>query len=160
VSRAAGIPGRILASIASSIPCSNPGRIAGSISASALGVILVVMAGCGGSSAPPPAAPKGPTACERASDSMVGAMLARLPSADAPTERADALRNLIRERCEQDRWSDEATRCLIAMKQLDDAAPCAKLLTDDQQAALVRDQEAWLGGGGGGRGAAGPAGDR
>jgi hypothetical protein len=76
---------------------------------------------------------------------MVGAMLARLPAADAPTEQADSLRRLIRVRCEQDGWSAEATRCLIAMHTLDDAAPCAKLLTDDQQAALVRDQEAGFG---------------
>jgi len=100
---------------------------------------------CGHAEPPPPAAPKGPTACERASDSMVGAMLARLPAADEPTEQADALRNLIRERCERDHWSAEATRCLIAMKSLDDAAPCAAMMTDEQQAALVRDQQARLG---------------
>ncbi|HEX7842133.1 MAG TPA: hypothetical protein VF469_31895 [Kofleriaceae bacterium] len=74
---------------------------------------------------------------------MVAAMLARLPAADPPpTDEADALRSLIRERCERDGWSAAATRCLIAMQRLDDAAPCAKLLTDDQQEALVRDQEA------------------
>lgn len=100
------------------------------------------LAACARAEAPPPAAPKGPTACERASDSMVGAMLARLPSGDAPTEQADALRNLIRVRCEQDGWSADATRCLIAMQRLDDAAPCAQLLTEAQQAALVRDEEA------------------
>jgi len=78
---------------------------------------------------------------------MVLAILARLPAgATTPTEEADALRNLIRQRCEQDGWSAEAARCLTAMKRLEDAAPCAKLLTDDQQAALVRDQEAQLGG--------------
>jgi hypothetical protein len=108
------------------------------------GCVAAVMA-CAPAAAPPPAAPKGPTACERASDSMVGAMLARLPASNEPTEAADALRNLIRERCEQDGWSAEATRCLIAMKQLDEAAPCAKLMTDDQQAALVRDEEARFG---------------
>ena len=107
----------------------------------ALGGLLVALVACSHGDAPPPAAPKGPTACERAADSMVGAMLARLPASDAPTEQADALRRLIRVRCEQDGWSAEATRCLIAMQKLDDAAPCATLLTDDQQAALVRDQE-------------------
>jgi hypothetical protein len=112
--------------------------------------VMVVALGCAPAAAPPPAAPKGPTACERASDSMVGAMLARLPASDEPTEAADALRNLIRERCEKDAWSDEATRCLIAMKKLDDAAPCAKLMTEDQQAALVRDEEARFGGAPGG----------
>ncbi len=99
---------------------------------------------------PPPAAPtapgpRGPTACERASDSMVLAMLARLPSGDPPpTETADALRNLIRERCERDGWSADATRCLAAMQRVDDAASCAALLTDAQQAALARDEEARL----------------
>jgi hypothetical protein len=62
-----------------------------------------------------------------------------------PTEEADALRNLIRERCEQDRWSAQATDCLIAMKQVTDAEACAPLLTEAQQEALVRDQSARLG---------------
>jgi hypothetical protein len=117
---------------------------------------LAVALGCSHVDAPPPAAPKGPTACERAADSMVGAMLARLAAADAPTEQADALRRLIRVRCEQDGWSAEATRCLIAMQKLDDAAPCAKLLTEDQQAGLVRDQEASGGAPGSGAPAGGP----
>lgn len=116
-----------------------------------LAASMVAALGCAPAAAPPPAAPKGPTACERASDSMVGAMLARLPASDEPTEAADALRNLIRERCEKDAWSNEATRCLIAMKKLDDAAPCARLMTDEQQAALVRDEEARFGGAPGAR---------
>jgi hypothetical protein len=112
------------------------------VRAAALGGLVLALIACQRADAPPPAAPNGPTACERAADSMVGAMLAHLPASGAPTERADALRRLIRVRCEQDGWSAEATRCLIAMQKLDDAAPCAKLLTDDQQAALVRDQDA------------------
>lgn len=105
--------------------------------------IVAALVACQHADAPPPAAPKGPTACARASDSIVGAMLDRLPAdATPPTEEADALRNLIRERCEHDEWSAEATRCLIAMKRLEDAEPCAKLMTEDQQAALVADQNA------------------
>ena len=99
-------------------------------------------------SAEPPAAPtpKGPTACARASDSMVQTMLDRLSKdGPPPTEAADALRNLIRERCEQDGWSAEATRCLIAMTSVKDAEPCARLMTDAQQAALVRDESALFG---------------
>ena len=108
--------------------------------------IVVALVACHHADAPATVAPKGPTPCARASDSMVQAMLDRLPAKDAsPTEEADALRNLIRERCERDAWSAEATRCLIAMKQLDDAEPCAKLMTEDQQAALVRDEEARFG---------------
>jgi hypothetical protein len=62
-----------------------------------------------------------------------------------PTEAADAMRNLIRERCEHDAWSPQAVQCLIAMKSQDDAATCAQLMTDDQQAALVRDEQAQFG---------------
>ena len=62
-----------------------------------------------------------------------------------PTEAADALRNLIRERCEHDGWSAEATKCLIAMTSVKDAEPCARLMTDEQQAALVRDESALFG---------------
>ena len=122
-----------------------------------LGGLAAVLVACQRAEAPPPVAPKQPTACERAADSMVGAMLARLPAFDEPTEQADALRRLIRVRCEQDGWSAEATRCLIAMQKLDDAAPCAKLLTDDQQAALVRDQEGRSGAAAGARPTSSPA---
>lgn len=124
----------------------------------ACAALAVALIACQHADAPPPAAPKGPTACDRAADSMVGAMLAHLPAADAPTEEADALRRLIRVRCEQDGWSADATRCLIAMQKLDDAAPCAGLLTDEQQAALVRDQEAQAGAQAGARTGARPAG--
>jgi hypothetical protein len=108
----------------------------------ALGWLAAALAACSHAEPPPPAAPRGPTACDRAADSMVGAMLARLPAADAPTEQADALRRLIRVRCEQDGWPADATRCLIAMQKLADAGPCAGLMPDDQQAALSRDLEA------------------
>lgn len=107
------------------------------------GIWLLVLAACGSAASPPPAAPRGPTACARASDNMVQALLDRLSREDpVPTDEADALRNLIRERCERDRWSAEATDCLIAMKQVADAEACAPLLTEAQQEALVRDQAA------------------
>ncbi|HET7504084.1 MAG TPA: hypothetical protein VFK02_23850 [Kofleriaceae bacterium] len=117
------------------------------------------MAACHPAEPARPAAPKGPTACARASDNMVQRMLDRLSAKDAPpTEEADALRNLIRERCEQDGWSAEAIQCLYAMKRLEDAEPCARLMTDEQQAALVRDQQAQLGAAGSpGRSAGGAA---
>ena len=114
---------------------------------------LVFVIACGQAPPPAPAAPKGPTACARAADAMVQTMLDRLTAKDAPpTEQADGFRNLIRERCEQDGWSAEATRCLIAMKTTADAEPCAKLMTDAQQAALVRDEQAQFGAPPGGAG--------
>ena len=104
--------------------------------------IVVALGACHHGDAPA-SAPKGPTQCARASDNMVQKMLDRLSSKDTPPmEEADAIRNLIRERCERDAWSAEATQCLIGMASLDDAAACATLMTEDQQAALVRDQAA------------------
>jgi hypothetical protein len=108
--------------------------------------VLVGLAACGPAQPAVAPAPRGPTACARASDSMVQTMLDRLsPDGPPPTEAADALRNLIRERCEQDGWSADATKCLIAMTSVKDAEPCAKLMTDEQQAALVRDEAALFG---------------
>jgi hypothetical protein len=108
---------------------------------------LVVCAACGAPAAPKAAGPKGPTPCARASDNMVQALLERLSKkGPVPAEEADALRNLIRERCEQDGWSAEATRCLIARKKVEDTEACAPLLTEAQQEALVSDQSARLGG--------------
>jgi hypothetical protein len=108
-------------------------------------IAAIALVACGSSATPPLEAPKGPTPCARASDSVVAVMLARYPAKDAPTEAADALRNLIRERCEQDGWSAEATRCLIAMTKIEDGEACSQFMTADQQAALVRDQEAQSG---------------
>jgi hypothetical protein len=108
----------------------------------ALGII-VALAAC--HAAEPPRAvppPPPPAPCARAADNLVATMLARLPAEGAPTEQADALRNLIRQRCERDAWSAEATRCLIAIQRTEDAERCAALLTEDQQAQLVRDQAA------------------
>ena len=110
-------------------------------------VIAIALVAACSHPAPPPAPPRGPTACARAADAMVQTLLDRLPAKDAPpTEAADGYRNLIRERCERDAWSDEATRCLAAMKTTADAEPCAKLLTEAQQAALVQDGQALSGG--------------
>jgi len=107
---------------------------------------LATLGACHPAEPPAAPAPKGPTACARASDSMVQTMLDRLSKdGPPPTEAADALRNLIRERCEHDGWSAEATRCLIAMTSVQDAEPCARLMTDEQQAALVRDESALFG---------------
>ena len=109
-------------------------------------VLVGAFAACHPAEPPVAPTPKGPTACARASDSMVQTMLDRLSSqGPPPTEAADALRNLIRERCEHDGWSAEATKCLIAMTTVKDAEPCARLMTDEQQAALVRDEAALFG---------------
>jgi hypothetical protein len=112
-------------------------------------LILVLVAACGGGAAkssatmPPPA--KGPS-CAGTADGMVGMMVASMTPKPPDTD-ADGLRGLIRERCEKDHWSPEAQRCLSDMKTADDANVCSTLLTDDQQAALVKAQQAKYGAG-------------
>jgi hypothetical protein len=77
---------------------------------------------------------------------MVGMMVANM-NPKPPDADADGLRKMIRERCDQDHWSPEAQRCLSDMKTADDANVCSTLLTDDQQAALVKAQQAKYGAG-------------
>jgi hypothetical protein len=62
-----------------------------------------------------------------------------------PDEAVNDLIALIRNRCEQDGWSVEAQRCLGTVKTAEDADRCGTLLTEAQQAALVRDQRARAG---------------
>ena len=84
---------------------------------------------------------------------MVGMMVSNM-NPKPPDADADGLRKMIRERCEQDQWSPEAQRCLSEMKTADDANVCSTLLTDDQQAALVKAQQAKYGAPGADGGAA------
>ena len=103
-------------------------------------VMFVVLFGCAGSK---PAAEKPAstaTSCASAADGMVG-MLTAAMNPKPPDADADALRKLVIERCDKDAWSPEARRCLKDMKTADDANVCGTLLTDDQQAALVKAQQ-------------------
>lgn len=104
-------------------------------------LIFVVVVACGGSGAPPAHAPAPAGAsCAAAADGMVGI----LPFSKDPkvaAEAADELRALIIGRCDADQWSPAARRCFKDMKTADDANVCGTLLTDDQQAALVKAQE-------------------
>ncbi len=103
-------------------------------------LILVVVVACGGGGTPPAAKPvPAGASCAAAADGLVGIM----PFAKDPkvtTDAADAARKLIIGRCDADQWSPEARRCFKDMKTADDANVCGTLLTDDQQAALVKAQ--------------------
>lgn len=57
-----------------------------------------------------------------------------------PEDDVRGMVQMISKRCEEDRWSPEAKRCLAEFKTASDADVCGTLLTDDQQAALIRDQ--------------------
>lgn len=110
------------------------------MSAAIVGVALA-LAACGGpaKSAVPPKL-VGPT-CADAAAHMVDEMAAT-KDPRPPDETLNALIGLIRTRCDQDRWSPPAVACLSTMTSAADADRCGTLLTDAQQAALVRDQDA------------------
>lgn len=101
--------------------------------------IFGVLAACGGGQAtvvPPP--PAGPT-CASAAEHMVDEMAAT-KDPRPPDETLNGLIELIRTRCEQDAWSSQAISCLSKITSAADADQCGTLLTDAQQAALVKDQ--------------------
>jgi hypothetical protein len=104
-------------------------------------ISLAFVAACGGSSkqaAEPVAA--GPT-CKTAAEHMVDELASGLDPRP-PDDVMNRQIRLIRDRCEQDAWSPDAVKCLAGMKGTEDANRCATLLSEAQQAALVRDQEA------------------
>ncbi|MBA3454339.1 MAG: hypothetical protein H0T42_14700 [Deltaproteobacteria bacterium] len=103
--------------------------------------ILLLLVACGGAAAPVgPPPPTGPT-CAGAAEHMVDEMAAA-KEPRPPDDVLNGLIDLIRVRCEQDRWSSEAVLCLSRIKTAAEADQCGTMLTDAQQAALVRDQEA------------------
>jgi hypothetical protein len=103
-------------------------------------IVVVALAACGAPPKPAAPVPAGPT-CAGAAAHMVDEMAATMDPRP-PDEALNALIGLIRSRCDQDRWSSEAVACLSKIKSAADADHCGTLLTDAQQAALVRDQEA------------------
>lgn len=103
--------------------------------------VLAVVAACAGSAGPVAAPPPvGPT-CAAAAEHMVDEMAAT-KDPRPPDDALNGLIELIRVRCEQDRWSSEAIACLSRITSAADADQCGTLLTPAQQAALVRDQDA------------------
>lgn len=102
---------------------------------------LVVLVACGGGGSPSPQKPAATAiSCAAVADGMVGMLVAAM-NPKPPDEDADGLRKLVIERCDRDQWSPEARRCLKDMKTADDANVCGTLLSDDQQAALVKAQQ-------------------
>ncbi|MBL0219553.1 MAG: hypothetical protein IPQ07_37515 [Myxococcales bacterium] len=107
--------------------------------------IATLLVACDGGAAKPPAKPAAPAmSCTKAADGMVSLLVAN-KDPKPPDEATDKLRKLIRERCEQDAWSFEAQRCFGDMKTIDDANVCGTLISDDQQAALIKAQDAATG---------------
>jgi outer membrane biosynthesis protein TonB len=108
-------------------------------------VAIVLAAACGGGSKAS-TTPKatGPT-CGAVADSMVAMMAEGKESTKAFVETKEGFTTIIRTRCEEDAWTADAKQCLAKMKSRDDAERCSTLLTETQQANLVRDQKAKFG---------------
>ena len=60
---------------------------------------------------------------------------------DAPTEELDRVRVAFKRRCDEDRWSAEAQRCLLELTDKADVDRCASRLTDEQRRALEQPPE-------------------
>ena len=131
------------------------------------GAFAVCAIACGGGAKKPTdPQPQPRSACADAVDHVADFLI----SADevAVDKRPDLVR-VMTERCEGDRWSDEAVSCLATIKKADELEPCGHMLTDAQKDAAEaqlkrevlpaeeRDMEAPGGGGGGGAGS--PKGD-
>ena len=107
---------------------------------------IVLAAACGGGSSKSSTMSKadGPT-CAAVADSMVAMMSEGKEATKAMVDTKEDFAAIIRTRCDEDRWTAEARQCLSTMKSRADAERCSTLLTDEQQANLVRDQQAKFG---------------
>jgi hypothetical protein len=101
---------------------------------------LVVLVACSAPRKEPPPPPRPATSCEAAADGMI-ALLVKHQSEKPPEDAVDKLRVLITTRCREDRWTPEAQGCLARLETAQDASTCSTLLTDEQQAGLVKAQE-------------------
>jgi hypothetical protein len=100
------------------------------------GACAALAVACGGGSkapATPEPAPK--SACAVAADNVASELIAT--GADDLTEaQREPLLRVLTERCETDRWSDEAVACLTSGKAMgDDFKRCGEMLTDEQEEA-------------------------
>ena len=109
-------------------------------------VIALVLAACGGSSKSSTMAKAGPS-CGDVANAMVGMMAEGKESTKAFVDAKEGFVEIIRTRCDQDAWTADAKQCLATMKSREDAERCSTLLTEQQQANLVRDQKAKFGAG-------------
>lgn len=101
---------------------------------------LFVLVACSHPKPEPAPPPRPATSCEAAADGMIGLLVAG-QAEKPPDDAVDKIRVLVTTRCHEDRWTTEAQACLSKMKTPDDANTCGTLLTEEQQAALVKAQE-------------------
>ncbi len=107
--------------------------------------VLVLVLGCGGGSKKAEAPKPVEAACPAVADAMVGMMMEGKEETPKAKEAMAGFTDIIRTRCDADAWSAEARQCLAAMKTREDAERCSNMLSEEQQANLVRDEKAKFG---------------
>ncbi len=107
--------------------------------------LLVLVLGCGGGSKKAAETPKEAPTCAAVADAMIALMLEGKEQTPKVKETTEGFTAIIRNRCDADAWSADAKQCLAGMTTRDDAERCSKLLTEEQQANLVRDEKAKYG---------------
>ncbi|MGN6109192.1 MAG: hypothetical protein ACTHU0_29065 [Kofleriaceae bacterium] len=93
-------------------------------------VALVIASGCG-SRPPERPAPAAPT-CDQAADHAAALLGPEDPS-------AGRVRDVVRARCTEDRWSAEARSCIVGTRSLAEPRQCKQRLSPEQRAAFERD---------------------
>jgi hypothetical protein len=107
--------------------------------------LLVLVLGCGGGSKKAEAPKSAEASCAAVAEGMVGMMMEGKEQTPKAKEAMAGFTEIIRTRCDADAWSAEARQCLAAMKTREDAERCSNMLTEEQQANLVRDEKAKYG---------------
>ena len=101
-------------------------------------LVVVALVAC--SKPKPQAAPVAQVSpCARVADHLVSLMSG---ATKHPPEATDPLRRVINERCDTDRWSAQATSCLLELASLADGERCQAMMTPAQIDAFQRDSEA------------------
>lgn len=88
---------------------------------------------------PQPTAPPQISQCARVSDHLVSLMTG---ATKHPPEATDPLRRIIEERCDNDRWTADANKCLLELASLAEGERCQTLMTPAQIDAFQRESEA------------------
>lgn len=100
-------------------------------------VLAALVAACGGGAKPAPTEPQPPakSACALAAENVANELIAA-GADDLKEEHRAGLLRVITERCETDRWSDEAVSCLTTAKAMDEGFKrCGEMLTEAQEEA-------------------------
>ncbi|HEU0032681.1 MAG TPA: hypothetical protein VFQ53_18745 [Kofleriaceae bacterium] len=106
-------------------------------------LIVLALASCSSKKPPEPAhTPAGPKPCEQMADHVMG-LMTTTDASGKPIERepqtADAITNLLIERCTKDKWTVDAQQCFLRLASFEEIdKQCAPLLTVEQREGLVQ----------------------